>query len=143
MPTSETSARVGSGESIMDSSIWVATTTGMACCMASRTIRFCRVGTISCPISTARSPRATITPFDAATISFRFSIASGCSILAITGIAKSCFASSRRTAATSSALRTKLRASQSQSFSTANFMSLRSLAAIAGAVTSVSGKFTP
>ena len=43
--TSETSARVGTGEVIIDSSIWVATTTGLPKRRAMRIIRFCRPGT--------------------------------------------------------------------------------------------------
>ena len=48
--------------------------------------RFCRNGTSSSGISTPRSPRATITPSNAAMISSMWSIACGFSILAMTGI---------------------------------------------------------
>ena len=58
--TSDTSARVGTGEEIMLSSICVATTTGLPAARALRVICFCRPGTRSTGISTPRSPRATI-----------------------------------------------------------------------------------
>ena len=58
--TSDTSARVGTGLVIMDSSIWVATTTGLPARRADRVICFCSPGTFSSGISTPRSPRATI-----------------------------------------------------------------------------------
>src|ERR1700710_1071479 len=45
--TSETSARVGTGLWIIDSSICVATTTGLPARRASRVICFCRLGTRS------------------------------------------------------------------------------------------------
>ena len=50
-----------SGESIIDSSIWVATITGMPRWRAARTMVFCTTGTSSGSSSTPRSPRATIT----------------------------------------------------------------------------------
>ena len=58
--TSETSARVGTGELIIDSSIWVATTTGLPARRAARVICFWMPGTFSSGISTPRSPRATM-----------------------------------------------------------------------------------
>ena len=58
--TSDTSARVGTGLVIIDSSIWVATTTGLPVRRALRVICFCTPGTFSSGISTPRSPRATI-----------------------------------------------------------------------------------
>ena len=58
--TSETSARVGTGEMIIDSSICVATTTGLPVARPMRVICFCTPGTFSSGISTPRSPRATI-----------------------------------------------------------------------------------
>ena len=58
--TSETSARVGTGEVIIDSSICVATTTGLPVARPMRVICFCTPGTFSSGISTPRSPRATI-----------------------------------------------------------------------------------
>ena len=58
--TSETSARVGTGLVIINSSIWVATITGLPAWRQARVISFCTPGTFSSGISTPRSPRATI-----------------------------------------------------------------------------------
>jgi hypothetical protein len=60
--TSETSARVGTGLSIIDSSICVATITGFAAPRARRTRRFWIGGTACTGSSTPRSPRATMIP---------------------------------------------------------------------------------
>jgi hypothetical protein len=60
--TSETSARVGIGLSIIDSSIWVATITGLAAARHLRTSRFWIGGTFCTGSSTPRSPRATMIP---------------------------------------------------------------------------------
>ena len=54
-----TSALVGVGLSIMDSNIWVATTTGFPCIRHVSMICFCNRGTSSGAHSTPRSPRAT------------------------------------------------------------------------------------
>ena len=59
--TSDASARVGSGAWIIDSSICVAVITGLPRSSARRMIRFCSSGTSAAPISTPRSPRATMT----------------------------------------------------------------------------------
>ena len=80
--TSLTSARVGVGEMIIDSSICVATTTGLPSWRAAATIRFCSGGTPSGGSSTPRSPRATITASASSMISSSRSIAAGFSILA-------------------------------------------------------------
>src|SRR5512133_2184741 len=58
--TSDTSARVGSGDSIMLSSIWVATIVGLPYFWPRLIIRRWVTGTVSAMVSTARSPRATI-----------------------------------------------------------------------------------
>src|ERR1700681_1863557 len=58
--TSETSARVGTGAVIIDSSICVATTTGLPARRAARVICFWMPGSFSSGISTPRSPRACI-----------------------------------------------------------------------------------
>ena len=81
--TSDTSARVGTGEEIMLSSICVATTTGLPAARALLTICFCRPGTRSTGISTPRSPRATIRPSECGDDASRSVIAAGFSILAI------------------------------------------------------------
>ncbi len=85
LATSEASARVGRAFSIIESSIWVATMTGLAFSRHSCTARFCTSGTWSSGSSTPRSPRATMMPSNASTIASRRSTASGFSILAITG----------------------------------------------------------
>ena len=59
--TSLASARVGSACSIIDSSICVAVITGFPASRQRRMIRFWSSGTVAAPISTPRSPRATIT----------------------------------------------------------------------------------
>ena len=83
--TSEVSARVGTGLEIIDSSICVATMTGLAMRRASSTACFCTIGTASSGSSTPRSPRATMMPSKASMISSRASTACGFSIFAMTG----------------------------------------------------------
>src|SRR5271163_1408881 len=73
--TSETSARVGTGVVIIDSSICVATTTGLPTRRAIRVMLFCKPGTRSSGISTPRSPRATISASETARMSSRQAIA--------------------------------------------------------------------
>ena len=85
LATSEASARVGRELVIIDSIIWVATITGLALRRQSSIRRFCTIGTFSSGYSTARSPRATITPSKAATTSSMLSTACGFSTLAMTG----------------------------------------------------------
>src|ERR1043166_1925301 len=58
--TSDTSARVGTGLVIIDSSICVATTTGLPAARAERVMCFWMPGTFSSGISTPRSPPATL-----------------------------------------------------------------------------------
>ena len=65
LATSLTSARVGDGDWIIDSSIWVAVMTGRPISTQWRTIRFWRCGTSSSGQSIPRSPRATISASDA------------------------------------------------------------------------------
>ena len=82
LATSEASARVGRGCSIMDCSICVAVMTGFPRQLQRRMISFCARGTRSGAVSTPKSPRATITASDASTMFSRSSSASGFSILA-------------------------------------------------------------
>ena len=86
LATSLTSARVGTGLRSMESSIWVAVITGLPAMTVLRMIFFWTRGTSWRGISTPRSPRATIVPLAAATISSRFRTASSFSILAMMGI---------------------------------------------------------
>ena len=60
LATSVTSARVGTGELIIDSSIWVAVMTGRPQATEERISLFCMWGTSSSATRTPRSPRATI-----------------------------------------------------------------------------------
>jgi hypothetical protein len=71
LATSETSARVGTGERIIDSIICVAVMVSLFLSRARRIIFFCRAGTAASPTSTARSPRATMMPSEASRISSR------------------------------------------------------------------------
>ncbi len=104
---SEASARVGSGCEIIDSSICVAVITGLDRSSAWRMIRFWRSGTSAAPISTPRSPRATITPRASARISSSAATASAFSIFAITQAWEPRASISVRNAITSEAERTK------------------------------------
>ena len=70
---------------IIDSSIWVATMTGLLRSRAAWIARFCTSGTSSSGSSTPRSPRATMIASNASTIASRFSTASGFSSFAMTG----------------------------------------------------------
>jgi hypothetical protein len=72
---------VGIGLSIMLSSIWVATITGLAAARHFRTSRFWIGGTACTGSSTPRSPRATMIPSDTARISSKACTAAGFSIL--------------------------------------------------------------
>ena len=81
--TSDASARVGEGDSTIESSIWVATTTGIPKSLHDCTIFFCIIGTSSGGISTPKSPRATIAASQCCNISSIFFIAIGFSNLAI------------------------------------------------------------
>ena len=92
---------------IIDSSIWVATITGLALSRHICTARFCTTGTCSSGISTPRSPRATIIPSKASTISSRRSTASGFSSFAITGRRMPTSSITLCASFTSSGLRTK------------------------------------
>ena len=103
---SEASARVGSGAWIIDSSICVAVITGFACSSALWMIRFCRRGTSAAPISTPRSPRATITAWASSRIPSSAATASAFSIFAITQACEPRASISVRSASTSAAERT-------------------------------------
>ena len=103
LATSEASARVGRELVIIDSSIWVATMTGLFRSRAAWMARFCTSGTCSSGSSTPRSPRATMIPSNASTIASRFSTASGFSSLAMTGTSMSSCRMMSRTSSASSA----------------------------------------
>ena len=86
LATSVSSARVGIGLRSIESSIWVAVMTGFPALTVVRIVFFWTRGTCWRGSSTPRSPRATMVPLAAATISARFATASRFSILAMTGI---------------------------------------------------------
>ncbi len=138
--TSETSARVGKGDRIIDSNICVATTTGLPSRRAERLMRFCRPGTFSSGTSTPRSPRATMRASETSITSSSRAIACGFSILAITS-ARPCV--SFFTSTTSSGRCTKEIATQSTPSASAASRSARSLLVIDVMGMSVSGRLTP
>lgn len=82
--TSATSALVGVGYSIMDSSNWEATMTGLLSCLHTWTILCWAEGTCSSGIWAPRSPLATIAPSEAWMISSKFFSESILSIFAMT-----------------------------------------------------------
>ena len=84
--TSATSALVGVGYSIIDSSSWEATMTGLFSCLQIWTIFCWADGTCSNGIWAPRSPLATIAPSDAWMISSKFFNESILSIFAMTAI---------------------------------------------------------
>ena len=83
LATSDTSARVGTGFTIIDSIIWVAVMESLLRSRARRSMRFWSPGTAALPTSIAKSPRATMMPSDASMISSSAEIASARSILAM------------------------------------------------------------
>mmetsp|Transcript_109169 Transcript_109169/g.352445 ORF Transcript_109169/g.352445 Transcript_109169/m.352445 type:complete len:286 (-) Transcript_109169:105-962(-) len=78
---SDTSARVGTGHSIMLSTICVAVMTKSPACFARVMSSFCAKGTRFTPSSTPRSPRATISAWDFAMMPSMLVSACGFSIL--------------------------------------------------------------
>ena len=80
LATSLTSARVGTGLTIIDSIICVAVMTTLSISRAILIIFFCNAGTVALPTSTARSPRATMMP------SLAFKMASRCGIASLRSI---------------------------------------------------------
>lgn len=84
--TSATSALVGVGYSIIDSSSWEATMTGLFNCLQTCTIVCWAAGTCSSGIWAPKSPLATIAPSDAWMISSKFFKESILSIFAMTAM---------------------------------------------------------
>ena len=138
--TSDASARVGRGAEIIDSSIWVATMTGLALRRAFSTMSFWTIGTSSSGSSTPRSPRATITPSKASMTSSRFSTACGFSILAMSGRRMSSSRMTSRTSSASLADRTNDSAMKSTPWRSAQRRSSTSLSLIAGTLTCTPGQ---
>src|SRR5438094_47495 len=106
-------------------------------------IRFWRSGTSSGPISTPRSPRATMTASASCRIASSASTASAFSIFAITfAVDPACLIRSLRSR-TSAAERTKDRATKSTSSAIANSRSSMSFRVSEGIGTGTPGRFTP
>ena len=127
----------------MLSIIWVATITGLALRIHLRMISFWIMGTCSTGTSTPKSPLATITPSLSTMISRMFFRASGISILEITLILLFLSLIRFLRSMMSLALRTKERATQSNSFSIIKSRSARSFSVNEGIVSAESGRFTP
>ena len=143
LAASEASARVGRLFSIIDSSTWVATMTGLARRRAISQARFCTSGTSSSGISTPRSPRATMTPSKARMISSRLSTAWGFSILAMTGSRSPSSSMIWCTSRMSSAVRTNDSAIMSTRIRSAQRRSSLSFSDIAGTDTATPGRLMP
>ncbi len=138
LATSLTSARVGTGLTIMLSIICVAVMTTLSCTRASLIMRFCSAGTAALPTSTARSPRATMMPSLALRMASSWGMASLRSILAISPgrwrQGSPATLASWRAISMSVALLGKLTARYSHWNDIAVLMSSMSLAVSAGAV---------
>ena len=143
LATSEASARVGRELSIIDSSIWVATITGLAFSRAIWMARFCTSGTSSSGSSTPRSPRATMIASNASTIASRLSMASGFSSLAMTGTRRPTRSMISWTSSTSAGERTNDSAIRSTPRRSANSRSSMSFSDSAGAETLMPGRDMP
>ncbi len=143
LATSEASARVGRELVIIDSIIWVATITGLAFRRQRLTRRFCTMGTFSSGYSTARSPRATITPSKASTTASMLATACGFSTLAMTGTRRPSSSITLWTSLTSSASRTKERATRSHPIRRAKRRSSMSFSERAGTLTAAPGRLMP
>ena len=131
---------MGIGLSIMLSSIWVATITGLAALRVLRTNCFWIGGTACTGSSTPRSPRATMIPSETSRIASNRSSAAGFSILDISAARPLVRA---RASSTSSGRWTKDSASQSTPRSHTNSRSARSLSDRAATGSTTSGTFTP
>ena len=140
---SETSARVGLGESTIDQSIWVAMQETLAASLAFLTISFCAIGTRSIGISTPKSPRATITLSTSWRIESRLSIASARSSFAITGALLPILSKYALASRTSWPVRTKETATQSTPCSTPNRRAALSSSVITGRSMDTPGRLTP
>ena len=143
LATSDASARVGAGLLIIDSSIWVATITGLALRRAFSITRFWRNGTSSRGHSTPRSPRATMNASNALITSSRLSMACGFSILAMTGSITPSSRMMSRTISTSLPDRTNDRATKSTVRCSANRRSSMSFSDSAGTLTATPGRLMP
>ena len=143
LATSDASARVGREFSIIESSICVATITGLAFSRAIWITRFCTAGTCSSGISTPRSPRATITASNARMMDSSASTASGFSSLATTGTRRPTSSMISCTSSTSAGERTNDNAMMSTPRRSAKRRSALSFSLSAGTEMSIPGSETP
>ena len=137
--TSVTSALVGRGECVIDSSISVAVIDTLALALVRARMSFCADGTLSIDSSTPRSPRATMAPCASVRMSSRFAYPTALSILAITGVA----GARRRIWRMSAADETNEAAIRSTPSHSPNLRSSSSLGVMAGTLSSVPGNATP
>ena len=138
-----TSARVGLAFSIMDSSIWVATMTGLNFCLARSINWLWATGTCSGLSSTPRSPLATMMPSAASRIASASSRASGFSIFAIMFVLAPASLTIDLRSLMSAARRTKDNARKSTPSFRANCASSRSFFVREGAETLTPGRLIP
>src|SRR6185312_4997575 len=131
------------GALIIDSSIWVATMTGLAACRASLIARFWTSGTCSSGYSTPRSPRATMIPSNAATTSSSAATAWGFSTFAISGKRTPISSMILRGGSASSGPCTKDKAIMSARSASAQRRSFASLLVKAGTLTLTPGRLRP
>ncbi len=141
--TSDTSARVGRGFSIIDSSICVATITGLPALRAASTSWICASGTASGGSSTPRSPRATIIPSAAAMMAEMSASASGFSIFAMMLALPSASRITPRSSSTSAARRTNDNPTKSTPWLRTNRASSLSFIVRDGAEMLTPGRFIP
>ena len=106
-------------------------------------IRFCSSGTVAAPISTPRSPRATITASASSSTSSSASTASAFSIFAITRAGEPCWRMIACRSRTSAAARTNESATKSTPSPSANSRSSRSFFVSDGIGTGTPGRLTP
>ena len=142
LPTSETSARVGRGFVVIDSSICVATMTGLPTALHLRMIFFWMTGTSSAGTSTPRSPRATMMPSETARISSKLLTPARFSIFGMISMWPPCFAIRLRISSTSEGRWMNDAATKSMSFWMPKMMSRSSCSEIAGRLSSMPGAAT-
>ena len=143
LATSVTSALVGLGLRIMESSIWVAVITILQASLHLRIIFFWMWGTFSAGISTPMSPLATMMPSAASMMASRFSMPSAFSIFAITFILEPCSSSMALISLIQSAVRTKDAAMKSKPCLIPKRISSLSLSVRAGSLIFTLGTLTP
>ncbi len=138
--TSVTSARVGMGFEIMDSSMWVATMTGRSTRRHFLMMRRWMMGSSSMGHSMPRSPRAIMMPWDSSMMESMLLTASWCSILAMARAELPCEAMVFFSRTMSSGPRQKLREMKSTAIWQPRATSARSLAVRAGRFTRTPGR---